>query len=468
MTRDSEFDTIVRGGDILTAGGRFAGDIGIAGGRVAAIGRVSGSARREIDARGRLVTPGGVDPHCHIDQVSGMGLQNADTFATATAAAAMGGTTTVISFAAQARGERPAETVAAYAAKAARVARVDHAFHLSVADTSASGFFDDLAALAAQGHRSVKIFTTYDVALSDAEILAVMDATRDAGALLCVHAESDAIVARERARLLAEGRRRPADHAASRPEIAEVEAVERVCRFAELPGAPTMIFHVTSAGALAALRTARGRGAPVWGETCTHYLFQTAKVLDRPGLEGAKWMCSPPQRGAADIAALWAGLARGDLALVSSDHAPYRFDETGKLAAGPEPGFERIANGQPGLELRLPLLFDAMVSRGQGGAERFVEITATAPARLYGLEGKGDIAPGADADLVIWDPNRRHTYGADDLHDAVGYNPFEGHTVTGWPERVLLRGDVIVENGDLAAEPGTGRRVDRPATGALP
>ncbi|MEM6740687.1 MAG: amidohydrolase family protein, partial [Pseudomonadota bacterium] len=166
-----------------------------------------------------------------------------------------------------------------------------------------------------------------------------------------------------------------------------------------------------------------------------------------------------------DREALWDALAEGVLCLVSSDHAPYRFDETGKLSAGPAPSFDKIANGQPGLELRLPLLFDAMVTNGRLGAERFVALTSTTPARLYGLIGKGDIAPGYDADLVIWDADRSHTYGANDLHDNVGYNPFEGHTVNGWPERVILRGDVIVENGKLQAAPGAGRWIDRPKLG---
>ena len=458
-------ETVIRGGEVLTAAGRFAADIAISGGRIAALGHGLGPAQEEIDATGRIVTPGGVDPHCHIEQMSGMGLMNADTFETATASAAFGGTTTLISFAAQTVGERPRDTVAAYAARAARGARVDHAFHVLVADPEAPHFHDDLVALAAEGHRSVKVFTTYNIALDDAQLLAVMDTCREAGALLCVHAESDAILARARAALLAAGRTAPRDHAAARPRAAEAEAVHRICRFAELTGARVMIFHVTCIEALAELRAARARGVPVLAETCTHYLFQTEEVLDKPGLEGAKWMCSPPQRAAADQAALWEALGAGDLALVSSDHAPYRFDASGKLAAGPDASFPQIANGQPGLELRLPLLFDAMVSGGRLGPRAFVELTAAAPARLYGLPGKGDIAPGMDADLVVWDPERRYTYGPNDLHDNVGYNPFEGVTVQGWPERVMLRGRSIIHHGALLAEPGSGQWIGRPSLG---
>ncbi|MEL6205116.1 MAG: dihydropyrimidinase [Pseudomonadota bacterium] len=462
------YDTVITGGTIATEAGPVRADVAVSEERIAATGTGLGPAREVIDASGLIVTPGGVDPHCHIEQMSGMGLMNADTFETATASAAIGGTTTVISFAAQQRGEPPEDTVATYAARAARGARVDHAFHFSVADTTAPDFAGGVARIASAGHRSVKAFTTYNVKLEDAEILALMDVTRDAGQLLCVHAETDAIIARERSRLLAAGRTRPLDHAASRPVGAEVDAVARICRFARLTGAPTMIFHVTAAAVVDVIREARAAGAPVWAETCTHYLFQTEEVLDRPGIEGAKWMCSPPQRSEADREALWAALEEGVLSLVSSDHAPYRMDESGKLSAGAGAPFPKIANGQPGLEVRLPLLFDAMVSRGRGGLARFVELTAGAPARIYGLEHKGRIAPGADADLVLWDPGRSHTYGAADLHDNVGYNPFEGTRVTGWPVRTLLRGRTIVEDGALSAPPGGGQWLSRPEFGTVP
>jgi dihydropyrimidinase len=189
----------------------------------------------------------------------------------------------------------------------------------------------------------------------------------------------------------------------------------------------------------------------------------TADVLDRPGMDGAKWMCSPPQRGEPDQQALWTALLSGTVDLVSSDHAPYRFDETGKLSAGPGADFDKIANGLPGLETRLPLMFDAMVTKGKGGPEAFAELTSHAPARLYGLRGKGGIVDGQDADLVIWNPETTVTYGADDLHDNVGYNPWEGHTVTGWPEHVLLRGETLVKDGVFMGSPGAGRWIDRPA-----
>jgi dihydropyrimidinase len=225
-----------------------------------------------------------------------------------------------------------------------------------------------------------------------------------------------------------------------------------------------MLFHISTAEAVDAVHAARARGAPVWAETCPHYLFMTAEVLDQP--QGAKWMCSPPQREAADQDALWRGLARGDLQIVSSDHAPYRNDESGKLAAGPDAGFHQIANGLPGLETRLPLLFDAMVSAGKLGPEAFARLTASAPAELYGLTSKGRLVPGLDADLVIWDGTRQVTYGEADLHDNVGYNPWAGRTITGWPETVLQRGHLLVDNGHCLARPGQGKWVHRAALSA--
>lgn len=458
------YDRVITGGQIVTGGAVVAADIAIAAGRIAAIG-TGFSAADMIDATGLIVTPGGVDPHAHIEQMSGMGLMNADTFETATRSAAMGGTTTVISFAAQAKGQRLAEAIADYTARAARGAAIDHAFHILISDPDVPEFAADLRALIAAGHRSIKLFTTYNIGLSDAAILRVLRIAGDAGALTCIHAENDAIIADARARLLAEGRTRPIDHAASRPRAAEIEAVARMCHLAEIARAPVMIFHVSTREAVAEIAAARARGAPIWAETCPHYLFQTEAVLDRPGREGAKWMCSPPQRSMDDQEALWAGIAAGHIQIVSSDHAPYRFDDTGKFANGWDAPFPAIANGMPGLEPRQPLMFDAMVSRGRLGLAGFAEITAAAPAALYGLPGKGRIEPGHDADLVLWDPAQRVTYGADDLHDNVGYNPWEGTTVTGWPVAVFLRGEAVMREGEYLGTPGAGRWIARPTIG---
>jgi dihydropyrimidinase len=464
----ADFDLILRGGTVVTAAASFVGDVAIVDGTVAGLGTVPGSATRVIDATGCHVMPGGVDVHAHIEQMSGMGLMNADTFETATRSAALGGTTSVISFAAQAKGQSLRATVVDYAARARRGAMIDHAFHMTVTDLSVPEFETDLRALIAEGHRSIKVFTTYNIRLEDTEILRLMAIAREAGALVCVHAETDAMLGWAKALYLDHGLTAPRHHALSHPRLAEVEAVERMCRFAEFLDQPVMLFHISTREALAAVRAARGRGVPIWAETCPHYLLMTAAILDRDGVEGAKWMCSPPQRTADDHEALWQGLALGDLQVISSDHAPYRFDATGKLAAGPAPDFSRIANGMPGLQTRLPLLYDAMVTAGRLGPEAFVDLTATAPARIYGLAKKGAIVPGHDADIVIWDPKRSHTYGPDDLADNAGYNPWAGTRVTGLPRTVILRGSVIVEDGQIIAQPGQARWIDRPVCGVRP
>ncbi|MDT8345948.1 MAG: dihydropyrimidinase, partial [Thermohalobaculum sp.] len=457
-------DVVLRGGTLVTAAETVRADIGIRGGQVAAIGTGLGPGLTEIDATGRLVMPGGVDAHCHIEQISGAGVMNADTFETATRSAALGGTTSVISFAAQHPGMRLRQVVDDYAARAARGAIVDHAFHMIVADPDAAALGQDLPALIAEGHRSIKIFTTYDkVRLGDEQILDLLDCARAHGALVCIHAENDGMIRWMTRRLLAAGLTAPRHHALSHPRMAEVEALERMIRLSAFIDQPIVLFHVSTAEGAAVVARARAAGLKVFAETCPHYLFMTAAALDLPGIEGAKLMCSPPQRTEADQEALWRALAAGDLQYVSSDHAPYRFDATGKLSAGPAPGFDGIANGMPGLELRQALMFDAMVSKGRLGPNRFVELTSTAPARLYDLPGKGTIAIGADADIVLWDPERRVVLGENDLHDNVGYNPFAGREIIGWPETVLLRGRVIVDRGRLTGRPGEGRLLRRAA-----
>ena len=461
----SEFDLILRGGRVLSSVFDGVADVAVKDGRVQALGDINGTAKREIDCGGKVVTPGGVDAHCHIEQMSGMGLMNADTFETATRSAAMGGTTTVISFSAQAQGQRLGEAMADYAARATRGAAIDHAFHIIISDWQAPNAEDDLRKLIRAGHRSIKLFTTYNIKLDDRAICDVLSVAKDEGALVCVHAENDGLIGWTKDRLLAAGKTRPLHHALSHPRLAEIEAVGRLIAFAEFFATPVMLFHISTAEGVAAVRAAKVRGVPVWAETCPHYLFMDETVLDRPGAEGAKWMCSPPQRTEMDQAALWEGLADGTLSLVSSDHAPYRYDETGKLSAGPGATFAQMANGLPGLEVRMPLMFDAMVSNGRLGGAEFVRLNCLEPALVHGLKNKGDIAPGFDADLVVWDPARRVTFGAADLNDNVGYNPWEGRTVTGWPEAVFLRGTPVVENAGYTGVDGVGRWLERSSLG---
>ncbi|KPP86497.1 MAG: dihydropyrimidinase [Rhodobacteraceae bacterium HLUCCO07] len=440
----NEYDTIVRGGTVVTPEGTTRQDIAIADGRIAALGaRLDGTATHEIDAAGLLVLPAGVDTHCHIEQMSGAGLMNADTFATATRSAAKGGTATVVSFAAQHAGQKMRQVVGDYAALAEQGAMIDYAFHMIVADTGNGNLAEDIPALIAEGHRSIKIFTTYaKVRQDDKSILDILAQARDAGALVCLHAENDGLIRHMTDKLLAEGKTAPRYHAASHPREAEIEAIDRMCRFAEFTGARIMIFHVSTREGVEIIRQARARGVKVQAETCPHYLFMTVDILEREN--PARFMCSPPQRSRDDQEALWGAMADGTVELVTSDHAPYRLDATGKFAHGTDAPFNQIANGMPGLETRLPLMFNAMVSQGRMGLEAFARLTATAPARAFGLEGKGAIAVGFDADLALWDPAISLTYGPDDLSCNTGYNPFEGTEVKGMPLHVMSRGEVLV------------------------
>ena len=460
-------EIVIAGGVVVGPDGRAPADVHLRDGRIIALGAVDRPAgARVIDANGLLVMPGGVDSHCHIEQLSGAGLMNADTFATAGASALLGGTTTTISFAAQHPGMNLSQVVADYTARAEAGAMADYAFHMIVSDTGGTTLTEDLPRLLDQGHRSVKLFTIYDkVRVDDEAILDVLMTVREGGGIVCVHAENDGMIRWMTRRLLAQGKTAPRFHAQSHPRLAEVEALHRICLFAEFTGQPVMLFHISCAEGLDVVRAARARGVPVWAETCPHYLFQTANMLDAPLETAAGLLCSPPQRAPADQAALWQGLAAGDLVAVTSDHAPYRLDATGKFAHGPDAPFPKIANGQPGLEMRLPLMFDAAVSGGWLGPERFVELTATGPARLFGLSRKGRIAPGMDADLVLWDPAREVVLG--NAHDGTGYNPWKGRAVRGWPLMVLRRGEVVVSDGRLRAEPGSGRRAPMERSAAM-
>lgn len=450
------FDTIIRNGTAVHAGGTGIADIGIRDGRIATVApNLRAQARTEIDASGLLVLPGGVDTHCHIEQVSGAGLLNADTFETATRSAAMGGTTTVVSFAAQHPGHRMAQVVQDYAALARKGALIDYAFHMIVADTSNGNLEHDIPALIAEGHRSIKIFTTYDkVRQDDKSILDLLQSAKTHGALTCFHAENDGLIRHMTEKLLAAGKTAAKYHAESHPREAEIEAIERMCRFAEFTGARIMIFHVSTREGVDVIRNAIARGVRVQAETCPHYLLMTVDILEQPRAE--RFLCSPPQRSTDDQQALWDGIADGTISLITSDHAPYRMDATGKFANGVDVPFNRIANGMPGLETRLPLMFDAMVNARKMPLQDFVALTATNPARAFGLPDKGEIALGFDADIALWDPRLSYTYGADDLHDNVGYNPFEGSTVTGLPVTVLSRGQVIIDNRAVTGTPGQG------------
>ncbi|NJO37849.1 MAG: dihydropyrimidinase, partial [Rhizobiales bacterium] len=428
-----EYDLVIRGGEIVTAADRMTADLGIRGERIAAIGEALGRGRREIDATGKLVLPGGVDGHCHIEQLSAFGIMTADDFFTGTVSAAHGGTTTVIPFAAQHRGQSLRTVVDDYR-KAADKAVIDHAFHMIVSDPSPAVLEEELPALIKEGFSSIKLFMTYDrIRVSDEQMLDVLALARREGAMVAVHAENHGMIHWLADRLLQKGYAAPKYHAVSHVRLAETEAVARAIQLALMIDQPLVIFHVSTEGSMDVIRAAQTRGQKVFAETCPQYLFLTADDLDRPGMDGAMWCCSPPPRAAADQAAMWRGLANGTFQVVSSDHAPYSFDERGKLARGETPDFRNIANGLPGLELRMPLLFSEGVMKGRIDLHRFVELCCTGGARLYGLHPqKGTIAIGSDADIAIWDPGRKTEITHDTTHDATGYCPYAGMTLTGW------------------------------------
>jgi dihydropyrimidinase len=462
---DQAFSLVIRGGTAVLPQGVARVDIGIRDETILAIGENLGRGANEIDAAGLIVAPGGVDPHAHIEQVSGGGLLNADSVESATTSAVFGGTTTVISFAAQHVGHALDRVVADYHALADRGAVIDYALHMIIADPNEATLKTHLPKLIQEGHASIKVFMTYDrIKLDDEQMLDVLAAARDNGAFVCVHAENHGMISFMSKRLLANGLTGPSAFWMSHPRLAEVDAIQRMVAMSQLVDQPIMVFHVSTAEGAEVVRKARADGVKLFAETCPHYLLLTADEVNKPGLEGAKWMCSPSLRTASDQTALWQALARGDLQVISSDHAPYRFDESGKLSAGPNPTFKQIANGLPGLEVRLPLLFDAAVTQGRLGLERFVELTSTAPAKLYGLyPKKGALAVGADADIAIWNATKTVRLSASMMHDHTGYTPYEGHVVKGWPETVLSRGRIAVRNGVLHVAPGSGRFLPRAA-----
>ncbi|MCC7275251.1 MAG: dihydropyrimidinase [Alphaproteobacteria bacterium] len=454
-----DFDLVIRNGRVATAADLFTADIGVKDGVVAALGRALGKGQREIDAAGRLVLPGGIDSHCHVEQLSGSGVMTADDFYTGTRSAAAGGTTTIIPFAAQHRGMSLRKVVADYHECAGPKAVVDYAFHLIVSDPTDAVVGQELPALIADGYTSFKIYTTYDMLkLNDRQVLDVLSVARREGALTMVHAENHDIIAWLSDKLMDAGLTQPKFHAVAHVRTAEREATHRVISLAELVDVPVLIVHVSSAEAIEQIRIAQNRGLRVYGETCPQYLFLTEDDLDKAGFEGAKCMCSPPPRDKANQEKVWDGLTQGVFQVFSSDHAPYRFnDPEGKMKHGSNAPFKKVANGVPGLAARLPLLFTG-VAAGRIDVNQFVALAATNAAKLYGLyPQKGTIAVGSDADIAIWDPEKEVTIRQGMLHDAMDYTPYEGITVKGWPVVTLSRGEVVAEGGKVTEARGRGR-----------
>jgi dihydropyrimidinase len=453
----ANYDLVIRNGTVATAADTMQCDIAIKDGVIAALGRGLAAGAREIDAAGRLVLPGAIDSHCHIEQKSSAGVMCADDFYSATVSAAFGGTTTVIPFAAQHRGQSLRAVVEEYHQAAGPKAVIDYAFHLIISDPTEQVLGQELPALIQDGYTSFKVYMTYDLLrLNDGQMLDIMALARREGAFMMVHAENHDMIQWLADRLLTRGLSQPRYHAVSHARIAEGEATNRAVALAELLDVPILIVHVSAGEAIDVIRNAQTKGLKIYGETCPQYLFLTADDIGMD-LEGTKFCCSPPPRDKAAQEAVWRGLANGTFQVFSSDHAPYRYDETGKLLKGDKTTFKDTANGVPGIELRVPLLFSEGVGKGRIDLNRFVALTATNHARLYGLyPKKGTIAVGSDADIAIWDPTREVTVSTAMLHDNVGYTPYEGRHIHGWPVTVLSRGRIVVDDGRLVAERGSG------------
>ena len=454
----AEYDLVIRNGTVATAADTMQCDIGVKDGVIAALARGLPPGARDIDAAGKLVLPGAIDSHCHIEQKSSARVMCADDFYSGTVSAAFGGTTTVIPFAAQHRGQSLRQVVSEYHEAAGPKAVIDYAFHLIITDPSEQVLGQELPALIQDGYTSFKVYMTYDLLrLNDRQMLDIMALARREGAFMMVHAENHDMISWLADRLLEKGLSQPRFHAVSHTRIAEGEATNRAVALSELLDVPILIVHVSAAEAIDVIRGAQTKGLKIYGETCPQYLFLTADDIGMD-LEGTKFCCSPPPRDHAAQEAVWRGLQNGTFQVFSSDHAPYRYDETGKLLKGDKTTFKDTANGVPGIELRVPLLFSEGVGKGRLDLNRFVALTATNHARLYGLyPKKGTIAVGSDADIAIWDPEREVTVRAADIHDNVGYTPYEGRRLKGWPVTVISRGRVVIDGGQLVAERGSGQ-----------
>jgi dihydropyrimidinase len=459
----SKLDLIIRGGTVATASDTFKTDVGVRAGKIVALGHELGKSEQTIEAEGQLVLPGGIEAHCHIEQESSTRIMTADDFYSGSVSAAFGGNTTFIPFAAQHRGQNLRDVIKTAHDRAGPKSVIDYAFHLIISDPTENVLWEELPALIMEGYSSFKVYMTYEMLkINDHQMLDVLSIARQHGAMTMVHAENNDVINWLSERLLNGGYVAPKYHAVSHNSIAESEASRRAIDLARLTDAKLLIVHVSAPEAANAILKARNQGLPIYGETCPQYLFLTADDLDREGMEGAKFCCSPPPRDKAGQDAIWLGLTNDTFQVFSSDHAPYRYDETGKFNAGPNPTFKKIANGVPGIETRMPLLFSEGVRKGRLSLNQFVALTSTNAAKIYGLHPrKGTIAIGSDADIAIWDPNWERVISTAILHDNMDYTPYDGMEITGWPRTVINQGRVVVYNETLKVERGSGSFLER-------
>jgi dihydropyrimidinase len=458
----TEYDLVIRGGTVVTPADTFRADVAVADGKIVAVGqRLMGT--RSLDAGGLLVMPGGVDTHCHIEQLQEGGGADEESFVTGSTSALAGGTTSVVTFSTQFKGGDILQPLAEYRRRA-QAAMVDYAFHQIITDANDKVIFEQVPEVVRAGIRSLKVFLTYDpLFIDDRQFLRVLAAARRCGALVTVHCENHEAIRWRTAALLASGRSAPKYHAWSRPSMIEREAVHRAIALAEMVDQPIQIFHVSCPEVAEEIARARARGLKVWGETCPQYFVLSPQDMDRAGFEGAKFMCSPAPRGGAAGEGLWDEVRRGTLDVISSDHSGWSYETpVGKRVNGADAPFRDIPNGVPGLGSRLPIVFSEGVAKGRIDLNMFVRLTASNPARLFGLyPRKGTIAPGADADIVLWDPDKRATITNALLQHVIDYTPYEGLEVSGWPVMTIRRGEVVMRDGAVQAEPGSGQFLPR-------
>jgi dihydropyrimidinase len=452
FTIASEFDLVIRGGTLVTASGVFQADLGVRAGRIAAWG-TGFDGRRVLDADGLLVLPGAVDPHVHLAMPAGA-TRSSDDWASGTLAAAFGGTTTVLDFIEPEPGDSLAAAKQARLEEASQGACIDFGLHMTLSRADPETLAD-VPAMVGAGCPSFKAYTTYEgFRLDDAEMLRVMQAVSDAGGLLMVHCENDAIIQSAREELIHAGQSGPSAHPRSRPALAESDAVEHVIRLADAAACPLYVVHISTREGALAVRAAKQRGQPVTGETCPQYILLDEGAYASPGFEAAKFVCSPPLRAEEHLAALWKSVTDGTIDTLGTDHCPFNFDGQKDLGAT---DFRLIPNGLPGIELRLSLAYTNGVQGGRIGLSDWVRLCSTAPAQVFGLyPRKGSLAPGADADIVLFDPSRKMDITHSNLHERVDYTPYEGMALSGFPRTVLRRGDVIVDQGRFTGASGSG------------
>jgi dihydropyrimidinase len=474
------YDLVVRGGTVATAAEVVEADIGILGGQIVALGRGLAAGREEVSAKGMVVTPGGLDPHCHIEELGQDSSVHEESFASGSAAALAGGTTSFICFLPQWKGHGIADSAPGYEARAAQ-SRCDYSFHQIITDPTPDVLQREIPALIARGVRSLKVFLTYDpLRLTDRELIEVLAVARRHRAFVTIHCENYEAIGWRIEALLRAGLTDPLQHAWSRPPVVEREATHRAIALAELVDQPVQIFHVSCEEAAEEIARARARGVKVWGETCPQYLTHSHADLQGPDFAGAKAVCSPALREAGENEKVWRRILDGTLDVVSSDHCGFSFATAKRSPGGggygmgsaglrPDgtPAFNAIPNGVPGIETRLPVLFSEGVSKGRIDLPHFVRLSSANAARLFGLEGrKGSLMPGADADLVLWDPDAERVIRNADLHHAIDYTPWEGFAVKGFPSVTIAAGRVAVREGEVLAQPGSGRFLARGAYAA--